>query len=311
MEWTHEQAICNDVRMHYVTAGPEDGDLVLLLHGFPEFWYTWREQLDPLAEAGFRVVAPDLRGYNRSEKPPGVASYHLDDLVGDVAGLVEHFDRDQAHLVGHDWGGLIAWALAINRPAVVDRLAVLNAPHPASYARGLTRTQVKRSWYTLYFQLPWLPEFGLKRNDFEALERLFREEPTNPDAFTEDDLRRYKEALERPGALSAGINYYRALVRTHAGELLATRVPRLGALVGQETGMDTDLQFWSATDSLDVPTLVCWGEQDFALGVELTETLDEYVADLTLRRYPDASHWVHLDVPDEVNEELVTFLGNG
>ncbi len=289
-DWSHGTVDVGDVVLHYVAAGPADGDLVVLLHGFPEFWYSWREQVPALADAGYRVVAPDLRGYNRSEKPDGVAAYDIDALVGDVVGLIAAFDRESAHVVGHDWGGVIAWQVGIDRPDVVERLVVLNAPHPSAYERELrsSLSQVRKSWYAFFFQIPRLPEWAFRRNDFAQLERVFREGPNRRDAFTDDDVERYKRAFARPGAMKAAIDYYRALFRRNLKHTLT------GGGVGDQR--------------VDVPTLLLWGLQDGALDPALTEGLDRWVPDLRVERYPDASHWVQFDASERVNEALLEFL---
>ena len=288
--WHHDTVETNGVRLHAVTAGPEDGPLVVLLHGFPEFWYSWRHQIPALAEAGYRVVAPDMRGYNHSEKPDGVGAYHIDELVGDVAGLVDAFDQESAHVVGHDWGGLVAWQTAIDRPGVVDRLAVLNAPHPSAYERALRSnpTQLAKSWYVGFFQLPGLPEWSLGVRDYESLERMLGDGTVRPDAFTEADIERYKTAFGRPGVRTAALNYYRALARRNA------KLTLTGGGVG-------DLP-------VRAPTLLIWGERDAALDVSLTEDLDRWVPDLRVERLPDASHWVQFDAPERVNELLLDHL---
>jgi len=291
--WTHEQAVVNDVRLHCVTAGDEADPLVVLLHGFPEFWYSWRRQIPALADAGFRVVAPDMRGYNRSEKPHGVGSYAVERLVGDVAGLIDHADRERAHVVGHDWGGVVAWETAIRRPEVVDRLAVLNAPHPGRY-RELLRAnpeQRRRSLYALYFQLPWLPEATLGALGGRGITAMLRA-TSNPETFDATDRRRFRRAASRPGALTAMLNYYRALFREGVRE-------EVRALVG---GSRPDRE-------VRAPTLLLWGEDDAALDVSLTEGLGEWVPDLRVQRLPDATHWVQNDAPGRVNESLVAFLG--
>ena len=288
--WTHHEAIVNDVRLHYVAAGPEDGDLVVLLHGFPEFWYSWHEQLPALADAGYRVLAPDMRGYNRSEKPPGISSYRTSELVGDVVGLIDHAGRESAHVVGHDWGGAVAWSVAIGVPQVVDRLAILNAPHPTAFQRELTGNfdQLKKSWYMFFFQLPWLPEFLLTLDDARLLDHFLAGWGTDDGTFTPEDRRRYREAFARPGAARASINYSRATIRG-----MVRSLP--GGGVGDQ--------------HVDVPTLVCWGELDGALGTDLLEGLDEWVADLRVERFPDATHWVQLDEPDAVNAALLEYFG--
>ena len=288
--WSHDTVESNGVSLHVVTAGPEDGDLVLLLHGFPEFWYAWHHQIPALAEAGYRVVAPDMRGYNCSEKPDGVAAYHIDELVGDVVGLVHAFGREDAHVVGHDWGGLIAWQTAVDRPGAVDRLAVLNAPHPSAFEREIRRslTQLRKSWYVGFFQLPVLPELGLGVNDFAMLDRILGDGTVNPGAFTETDIDRYKRALARPGARTAALNYYRAMARRNAK--LTLRQGGVGDL------------------PVRVPTLLVWGEQDDALDVSLTEGLEQWVDELRVERLPEASHWVQFDAPERVSDLLEAHL---
>jgi pimeloyl-ACP methyl ester carboxylesterase len=294
---THEEAVVDGLRMHYVEAGDPDGDLVVFLHGFPEFWYSWRYQLPALADAGYRVVAPDLRGYNRTEKPQGVAAYATEHLVGDVVGLVHHLGADSAHVVAHDWGGAIAWAVGLFRPDVVDHLVVMNAPHPAAFARELDLAQLQRSWYVFFFQLPWLPERLFAARDFRALERLFTDQPTNPDAFTDAEVERYKEAFRRPGTARAAINYSRAYVRAIAGPMAASTLPVLRRFYD-----------YPGSEEIPLPTLVLWGEQDESMGVGLSEGLDEWVPDVRVEVFPEASHWVHCDAPEQVNETVLAFL---
>src|SRR5262245_37404008 len=174
--WEHREAVVNGVRLHYVEAG--SGPLVVLLHGFPEFWYCWRHQLPALAAAGFRAVAVDLRGYNESDKPPGARSYRLGVLVEAVAGLIEHLGADRGGVVGHDWGGVVAWVLAMRRPERVERLVAINAPHPAAWLRERKDpAQLLRSWYTFFFQLPLLPEWVIQAGDFFLIERMLTREP--------------------------------------------------------------------------------------------------------------------------------------
>jgi pimeloyl-ACP methyl ester carboxylesterase len=291
--WSHEQAVVGDVRLHYVAAGDEEDPLVVLLHGFPEFWYSWHDQIPALADAGYRVVAPDMRGYNLSEKPPGLDSYRMEELVGDVVNLIDHFGREEAVVVGHDWGGAIAWETAIRHPERVARLAVLNAPHPERFREELASNpeQWRRSWYMLWFQLPALPEKLLGARNAFGVGRLLRES-ANPGTFGDDDLRRYREAAARPGALGAAINYYRALFRQNL-------VEQARRLVGRS----------ERQRRLRVPTLLVWGEEDVALGTELTEGLNDYVSDIRVERLPGASHWVQNDRPERVNDLLVEFCG--
>ena len=273
---THHHIVANGLRLHYVAAGPQDGPPVLLLHGFPEFWRAWERQIGPLARAGLRVIVPDLRGYNLSEKPAGVAAYRLSTLQRDIAGLIRALGYERAHVVGHDWGGIIAWALAIRQPEVVRRLVILNAPHPGAARRALRRpAQWRRSWYILFFQLPWLPERFLQRFGRWALRGV------NPDAYTPRDLALYHEAWDQPGAATAMINYYRAL-RLTTGEHAALQVR--------------------------APTLVLWGERDMALLPELADGLERWVPDLRVVRFPHASHWVMRDEPLRVNNLISAFL---
>ncbi len=282
------------VRLHYVEQG--DGPLLLLLHGFPDFWYSWRHQIPALAEAGYHVVAPDLRGYNDSSKPRDVRAYRMQRLSADVRALIQHFGEERAVIVGHDWGGAVAWQFALRHRRRTHRLIVLNAPHPAAYARNmrwgrrLNLRQLRRSWYVFFFQLPWLPEYVLARNDYRFIANVFRGAAVHKDAFPDDVIRRYKEAAAKPGALRGGINYYRASFR--AGGL-----PRLFA------GRRIELP------KLEMPTLVIWGAQDAALGVELTQGMDRYFAGPFQVKYvPDASHWVHQERPHLCNEYVREFL---
>jgi epoxide hydrolase 4 len=277
--WTHREAVVNNVRLHWVEAGA--GKPVLLLHGFPQFWWMWRRQIQPLADTGFRVVAPDLRGYNLSEKPSGVSAYRMEKLVADVEGLIRHTGVQRAHVVGHDWGGLIAWWLAMLSPERVERLAILNAPHPAAFRREIRMPdQMLRSWYAAAVQLPVLPEIAIRRDDFALLEAAFRASTVRPGAFTDHDVRRYKEAAARPGALTAMLNYYRAAARRPS----------------------------PPTRRIDHRVLLIWGEQDQALTIRMTHGLEEWVPNLRIERLPEASHWVAEEAPERVTALLADFL---
>jgi pimeloyl-ACP methyl ester carboxylesterase len=284
-QWTHQDVETNGVRLHCVTQG--EGDLVILLHGFPENWYSWRHQIPFLARR-FKVVAPDMRGYNLSEKPEGIESYGVSDLTADVKGLIEAFGRDRAHVVGHDWGGAVAWMFSMAYPGNLDKLAVLNCPHPAVFAENLMRNprQIIRSWYMFFFQLPVLPELAFRSFDYRALKRAFVGWAINKDAFSEADIEELKEAAAKPGALTGGINYYRAMFRNRA--LLKTRksLPRIKS-----------------------PTLVIWAEEDRALGKELTFGMEPYFEDgIEIKYIPDCSHWVQQEQPLLVNQFLDEFL---
>lgn len=280
---THRFAVVNGVRLHYVEAG--EGPLVMLLHGAPEFWYSWRYQIPALAEAGFRVLAPDMRGYNLSEKPRGARNYRLDLLVGDVLALIRYAGAEQAVIAGHDWGGGVAWTAAMRHPQVVEKLVVLNCPHPAVFLRELrTLGQLRRSWYMFFFQLPWLPEALFRAGDFATLRRTLRRDPARRGAFSGEDIERYVEALRQPGALTAMIDYYRALFR--CGLRRSARELR----------------------RIDAPTLLIWGERDRHLGIRLTEGVEAWVPHLRVERIPDASHWVQVDAWKRVNELMMGFL---
>ena len=280
---THREDSVNGIRLHWVEQG--EGPPVVLLHGFPESWYAWQHQLPALAAAGFRAVAPDLRGYGLSEKPRGVSAYRIETLVADVAALVRRLGAGPAHIVGHDWGGMLSWYLPLFHPEACASVAILNAPHPVAYRRALKTSpdQRRRSRYVFLFQLPFLPERRLRRDDFAFLEKLLRRDPVTPGAFTDEDIRIYKEALARPGALTAAINYYRAAFR---------HPPR------------TKGRRWPA----GLPALLVWGEKDRYLAPSLADGVEEWVPGIRVERLPKASHWVQNDAPDDVNRLLLSFL---
>jgi pimeloyl-ACP methyl ester carboxylesterase len=279
----HRHADLAGVRLHYVEAG--EGPLVVLLHGFPEFWFSWRFQIPALAAAGFRVVAPDMRGYNLSDKPKGVESYALERLARDVERLIGTLGEERAVVVGHDWGGIVAWAVAMLHPERVERLVILNVPHPERFSRGLrTPRQLLKSSYAFFFQIPWLPEKVLRAGDFAIVRSVFRNDPMRPGTFGGDDIDRYVEALSRPGALTAATNYYRALAR---------RAPTVARALRRR---------------IEAPVLVIWGRRDLFLVPELAKPDPTLVPDVRLERLPDASHWVQQDRPEKVNALLLDFL---
>jgi pimeloyl-ACP methyl ester carboxylesterase len=287
--WTHREGRVNGIRLHWVEQG--EGPLVVLLHGFPEFWYAWRHQIPSLAAAGFRAVAPDLRGYNLSDKPRGVKAYRIEALLGDLASLIARLaegEKDaKAHVVGHDWGGALAWYAPLFFPERLLSLTLLNAPHPLAFRRELRTNpaQRKKSSYVFFFQLPWLPERRIRAGNFAAVEKMLRRDPVSPGAFSDEDIRLYKEALAKPGALTAAVNYYRAALRFP---------PRVSGRTWPE----------------DLKTLLIWGERDRYLGPGLLEGLDRWVPNLTIERIPDASHWVQGDAPARVKEILIRFLAS-
>ncbi|MFH2008117.1 MAG: alpha/beta hydrolase [bacterium] len=279
----HTRIRTNGVELHAVLAGPVDGPLVLLLHGFPEFWYGWRYQLGALAQAGYRVVAPDQRGYNTSDKPDGLSAYTLRELGRDVVGVLDHFGVGRGLLVGHDWGGAVAWSTALQHPDRVARLAVLNLPHPIVFARAVrSYRQLRRSWYILAFQVPWLPEWFLRRNDFGALTTTLRHSIA-PGRITAQDLDVYRQAYGQPGALTAMLAWYRAAVRRPDAPLRQRRVA--------------------------VPTCLIWGKRDTALGWEMAAPSLDYCDNGRLHLLEQAGHFVQHDAWDEVNRLLLAHLG--
>ena len=279
-----------DQRLHYFEAG--DGPLIVLLHGFPEFWYGWRQQIQPLAAAGFRVVAPDMRGYNLSSKPEGVDAYQIDRLTDDIRGLIHERGADSALLAGHDRGGSVAWAIAMKYPEVVDRLAILNAAHPRKLSQGLHHPgQLRRSWYFFFFDVPALPETVVHANNWHFFRHFLRD--ASP-AYTPEEIERYVEAWSQPGAATGMINYYRSSVRTPPKQAEAALRP------------------------IKAPTLVIWGEDDRYLGPDLAEPDRDDVPNLDrVERLAGASHWVHHDRHEHVTQLLGDFFapartsGNG
>jgi epoxide hydrolase 4 len=283
VELAHRYADLGDVRLHYVEAG--EGSLVLLLHGFPQFWYQWRHQIPALVEAGFRVVAPDMRGYNLSDKPLGVRAYRVELLARDVERLILACGEQTAVVVGHDWGAIAAWIAAMRHPERVEKLAILNVPHPARSLDGLlSPMQLLRSSYMFFFQIPRLPEEVIRAGDFGLLRSVFRSDPVQPEALTAEDIERYIEAIAQPGVLTASLNYYRALLRN----------PR---------------EMRALLQRVEAPVLVIWGEKDRFLSRRLAEPPRLWVPNLVrVKRLPDASHWVAEDRPLEVNTLLLDFL---
>lgn len=280
---TPQFAAVNGVQLHYRETGR--GPLVILLHGFPEFWYSWRHLMPALGDAGYHAIAPDLRGYNLSGKPQGVASYTIDTLADDIAALIQHSGERRAHIIGHDWGGAVAWHLAMRHRELVDRLVILNAPHPRAFARELRKPrQLWRSRYMLLFQLPRLAEALIARGDYAIIRRIFRNDPVRADAFSDVDIDRYVHALSRPWALTSAINYYRAAARFRP-----SRTPRFSSRI-------------------DAPTLLIWGEQDRHLDIGLSQDLERWVPNITVEYLPDASHWVMADAPEDVERLVVNFL---
>ena len=271
----------NGIRLHVVEAGPEGGPPVVLLHGFPEFWYGWRKQIGPLAEAGFRVIVPDQRGYNTSDKPKGVSAYRIETLAADVVGLLDAAGLPRASIVGHDWGGVVAWRLGLAHPDRVHRMAILNVPHPAVMRRHLRSSprQLRRSWYVFFFQLPGLPERFLARDGFANLARAVR--GGRRGTCTDEDLALYREAWAQPGALTAMVNWYRAALRS-AGQRLR----------------------------VSVEVLLLWGARDRFLGREMAGMSAALCDHGRLEVFDGATHWLQHDEAEAVNDRLVCFLSD-
>lgn len=293
--WRSQMIDAGAVRLHCLVQG--SGPLVVLLHGFPDSAHTWRFQLPALAAAGYRVVAPDLRGYGRSSRPSGVEAYRLPALVADVVSLIHECGaRRAAMVVGHDWGGVIAWHLAARHPDMLERLAICNAPHPRRFAEELrTPGQALRSAYAAFFQLPLLPEWVLKAGDYAVLRQAMERNVLRPGAFTDSDWAIQRAALAEPGALSAALDYYRAM-----GQRLLTQAIRTS-----DRAPSSDL---GTLPTIEPPTLLLWGDRDPFLGTSLTEGLEPWVRALTVQRLAEAGHWVHWDAPDAVNAALVAHL---
>jgi pimeloyl-ACP methyl ester carboxylesterase len=264
------------LRLRCMSAGPSDGPMALLLHGFPARWTTWREPMRALAGAGFLAVAPDLRGYGESDKPVGVEAYSMSPIVEDVAAIVRAFGRERVSVAGHDFGGGVAWATAMLRPDLVSRLAILNSVHPVGFERQMrTWSQRRKSWYMFFFQLPWAPEWLLSRKDFRFVRNALAADGLAPDVI--DDL---LEGIRPPGALHAAIDWYRASFRTGVRRRFAP-------------------------SKVDVPTLVIWGDRETHLDPELAQPPADFVSDVRVVHVPEASHWVHHDAPEKVASLLI------
>ncbi len=258
-----------------------DVPLVVLMHGFPEFWWSWRHQLKAFADAGIWAVAPDMRGYAESDKPVGVRSYEVEPLADDIAGLVHALGRKSAIIVGHDWGAVVAWMVAQRHPELVSRLAILNVPHPEQMLRGLRRPkQLRKSWYMFFFQLPaGIPERAIARNDWAYLRNLFSSE-----GFAPDEIEPYVKAMATPGAITAAMSYYRAAIR----RVLTGRPPK--------------------STRIECPVLVLWGDADKHLGKEMAEPPPELVPNARVEHIPEATHWVQNAAPEKVNKLLLAFV---
>lgn len=269
--------------LHVAVTG--EGPPVILLHGFPESGHSWHRQIGPLAAAGFSAWVPNLRGYPPSEISTQRSAYHLRHLVRDVAAIAASTGYPRAHIVGHDWGGIIAWTFAGTHPELLDKLVILNAPHMQVYTEKVWRTsQILRSLYIAFFQLPLLPEQALAAGNYRAVRNMFMRLPERKGAFGKEDVARYIDGLSRPGALKAALDYYRENMRPN--------------------GMDM-----ARSVRTDAETLVIWGMQDPTLGAFLLDGLERFAPRVQIHRIQKASHWVQNEEPDEVNQVMLRFLG--
>lgn len=283
--WRETTRSVNGVSLHVVEAGRPGDPLLVLLHGFPEFWWAWRHQITPLAQAGFHVVVPDMRGYNQSEVPEGVAAYELDILAADVVGLADAYRVERFHLVGHDWGAVIGWWVAALYPARLERVVLMDGPHPDVWGRQALRhpTQALRSTYFAFFQLPWVPEATLGGFDFAGL-RAMMQGSAKPDTFEPGALDRYAEAWAHSGSLTAMLNYYRALRERSSGGEPARLAP---------------------------PTLILWAGDDKFLERHVAEAGLALCDDGRLEIVEGTSHWLHIEQPERINGRVLAFLSSG
>lgn len=275
-----------DVQLHVVMAGNPEGEPIVLLHGFPEFWYGWRNQIPYLVEKGYRVIIPDQRGYNLSDKPKGVSNYKLDTLAQDIINLANVLGYEKINLVGHDWGAIVAWWVASRYPDRLTKLGILNVPHPSVMINQWSKGNISqwlKSWYIGFFQLPFIPETLVSLGDYSVFEQAIRQSG-HPNTFTDDDIEAYRRAWSQPNAVTSMVNWYRAIARS---------------------GMDSSLR---KKHRIIVPTLMLWGEQDQFLGKELAKPSIDLCLDGELVYFPNATHWIQHDASEAVNEELHRFF---
>lgn len=282
----YDYAQIGGIKLHYATAG-EGEKLVILLHGFPEFWYSWRHQIAALSDE-YTVVAPDMRGYNLSDKPTKVSDYEISKLVDDVVGLIRHLGREKAAVIGHDWGASVAWSLAEKHPEYLWKLGALQVPPISVWRKNLTLRQLLASWYMFFFQIPRLPEFLFKLNDFAALENALKNTTAEKDVFSDEDIAQYKKAWSEPLALTAMVNYYRANV-----------LKRFTGAAGKQK-------------KITVPTVFIYGEQDKAILPETVKGVRD-VIDAPYEEFhiPTGAHWVQQEASDAVTDILREFLAEG
>jgi epoxide hydrolase 4 len=273
----------NGINLHIVVAGPKDGEPVILLHGFPEFWRGWLKQVEPLTDAGYRLIIPDQRGYNLSDAPKDVRSYALNELTHDIIRILDHFDIEQTYLIGHDWGAAVAWTVAIQYPGRIKKLGILNVPHPAVMMKSIRKSpmQMLKSWYIGFFQIPWLADWLMSRNNFAGIIRMLKASGKST-TFSAEDLNEYRKAYANSGGLTGMINWYRALVRFRPSMPPSVR--------------------------LQMPVLILWGKNDLALRFEMAEASLAYCEDGELVAFDEATHWVQHDEAEEVTQKIIEFL---
>ncbi len=283
-----ERIHANGLDFHVNVCG--DGDrLALCLHGFPELGFSWRHQLPMLASLGYRVWAPDLRGYGKTDRPQGLEHYAIERLVDDIGGLIDASGARETTLLAHDWGAMIAWQFASQRKRELARLVILNGPPPGVGRErpSIFSRQFWRMLYVLFFQIPWLPERVLASGDYRTIEQAFRGNiSAQPDRFPDDIIRIYKEAAAQPGALTAMLNYYRAILRGGGLKRMTAR----------------------GFPVIETPTLLIWGVQDPILPPDIIADANQWVTNLSIELVPEAGHWVQQEAPETVNSILQAWL---
>lgn len=281
----HSYVKLKDVKIHYVEAGDRSKPLLLFVHGFPDFWYSWRYQIREFKK-DYWVIAIDLRGYGDSSKPPYVKDYAISKLSGDIKGVVEGLGRTSCILAAHDWGGAVAWRVSIDYPELVEKLVIMNCPHPVAFRQHLRGSfkQLFMSWYIFCFQLPYLPEVYLRSNDLEIFDKIFRSTKLGQEAFPENDVEAYKYTFGKPGAFTPPVNYYRNTL----------------SLTGEVAG--------KTSEKVKVPVLIIWGAEDIALDTKMAHLSADFVESCTVKVVPAASHWVQNDRPTIVNDYIRDFL---
>ncbi|MBE9524384.1 MAG: alpha/beta hydrolase [Chloroflexi bacterium] len=282
----HKYIETNGIRLHVVQSGPIEGPLVILLHGFPEFWYSWRRQIPFLANADFRVWVPDQRGYNLSDKPEGIPAYTLDELAADVIGLIDAAGKEKTFLIGHDWGAAVAWWVAAKYPDRIEKLVVMNVPHWAVWEKNLRGNfaQIRKSWYIFFFQIPWLPESLARLRHWNYPVQIL-EKSSRSGAFNDNDLKQYRQAWSQPKAYRSMLNWYRAMIQKPSAPPNSMRIT--------------------------VPTLLIWGAKDGFLSREMAQPSINHCDEGSLIFIEEATHWVQHEEAERVNKLIDSFLHDG